>query len=104
MIAVMNFANAGHCRNLLFEKRKENGGDGHENLIKEYVKPTGQSILNCALIYGYRIKNGEMTLNSCTFNGHDVPYAIRDVFPTVFEKTRSGEKIREPLTWRTLIR
>ena len=76
---------------------KENGGDGHENLIKEYLKPTGASTLNCALIYGYSIQNGKLRMNSGTFNGNDMPDEIKAVFPEVFEKTRNGKNIRQPI-------
>ena len=67
-IVLLNFRNSGHGFNILFEKREENGGDGHENLIKEYLKKSGASTLNCALIYCYSIKNGEVRMNSGTFN------------------------------------
>ena len=45
-IVLLNFRNSGHGFNILFEKREENGGDGHENLIKEYLKKSGASTLN----------------------------------------------------------
>ena len=72
---------------------KEYGGDGHENLIKEYLKPTGASTLNCALIYGYCVQNGELRMNSGTFNGNDMPEEFKEVFPEIFEKTRIEDKI-----------
>ena len=76
---------------------KENGGDGHQNLIKEYLKPTVASTLNCALIYGYCIQNGKLRMNSGTSNGNDMSDEIKAVFPEVFEKTRNGKNIRQPI-------
>ena len=89
-IVLLNFRNSGHDFNILFEKHEENGGDGHENLIKQYLKKSGASTLNCALIYGYSIENGELRTNSCTFNGNDMPDRMEKVFPEVFRKTRDG--------------
>merc|ERR1711879_1137247 len=35
-IVLLNYKHTGHCRNVLFEKCAQNGGDGHENLIKRW--------------------------------------------------------------------
>merc|ERR1712062_33635 len=80
-LVVMNLKNSGHCRNALFEMCEDHGGDGHENLIKTWT--AGQPS-NCALIYGYSIKNGELRLNSGTLNGNAMPQAMKDVLPKVF--------------------
>ena len=89
-IVLLNYKNAGYCCNVLFEKCAKNGGNGHENLIKIWMKGTGESKLNCALIYGYSIQGGKLRMNSCTFNGNDMPDRMEKVFPEVFRKIRDG--------------
>ena len=89
-IVLLNYKNAGHCCNVLFEKCAKNGGNGHENLIKTWMKGTGESKLNCALIYGYSIQGGKLRMNSGTFNGNNMPDRMEKVFPEVFRKTRDG--------------
>merc|ERR1712157_453252 len=92
-IVLLNYKNTGHCRNVLFERCRVHGGDGHENLILEFLKESGSKTLNCALIYGYSIQNNDLRMNSGTFNGNDMPEEMKIAFPEIFTKTRNGEKI-----------
>merc|ERR1712039_785977 len=95
-IVIMNRKDSGHCRNVLFERCARHGGDGHENLIKEY---TSNGRLDCELIYGYSVQGGQIHLNSGTFNGTQMPDVMKRVLPKVFEDTRGG--LKGPLyCWR----
>lgn len=83
----MNRKNSGHCRNVLFERCASHGGKGHENAIQTYH----QGKLDCALLYGYSIKDNKLHMNSGTFNGHDMPDQMKSMFKQVFMKTRQGQ-------------
>lgn len=93
-LVVLNRKNSGHCRNVLFERCDQCGGNGHENLIKTF---TNGGLLNCELIYGYSIKRGKLDLKggrldlkSGTLNGNDMPDVMKDILPKVFDATREG--------------
>jgi len=87
-LVIMNLKSSGHCRNVLFERCAKHGGDGHENLIREY---NGDQPINCALIYGYSIQNEKIRLNSGTFNGTQMPDEMKRMLPEVFNATRAGD-------------
>ena len=68
--------------------------------MKEYITSPGESTLNCALIYGYCIQNGKLRMNCGTSDGNDMSDEIKAVFPEVFEKTRNGKNIKQPIPLR----
>merc|ERR1719210_2875423 len=74
-MVILNRKDSGHCRNVLFEKCSEHGGNGHENLVEEY---TGGKPLTCSLIYGYSVQGGHLRLNSGTFNGDTMPEKMKN--------------------------
>merc|ERR1712113_318384 len=65
-LVVMNQQGSGHCRNVLFERCSKHGGYGHDQLIQCY---TSGGNIDCLLLCGYSIRNGQLRLNSGTFNG-----------------------------------
>merc|ERR1712083_545763 len=85
-IVFMNKKNSGHCRNVLFEKCSQHGGNGHENLITAFA----QGSVDAHLIYGYSIKSGALHLNSGTFNSGEMFDVMKDAFKEVFKATREG--------------
>merc|ERR1711920_124607 len=87
-IVIMNKKNSGHCRNVLFERCRQHGGDGHANLIKTFFSGS----VDAHLIYGYSIQGGQFRPNSWTFNTNQMPDVLKeDVLPEVFKLTRDGQ-------------
>jgi len=98
-IAVINQKGSGHCKNILFERCKRHGGNGHQNTLVEYTKsgrvPAG------TLLYGYSVNaEGEFRPNSGTFNGYSAPSGLLDLIGEVRAKVkRSSAVVRMAIPW-----
>lgn len=81
-MVIINAKGSGHCKNILFEKCRQHGGNGHENLVMDYL-PKGGKIEKGVLLYGYSIQNGQFRFNSGTFHGTSAPDGLGNVIKIV---------------------